>query len=484
MTTGRAAGATALAEAPGTAAAGTSTAAAPEDAAPLRGRVLGAVAAGIAGLVALLLLALAVGGGGQADASGLDQSGRLVDLGLPISALAARVAALGTVGTLLFAAVLLPGPGRALPAAAQRAARAASLWAAAWVGATALNALFTVSELVGVPPTSLTSSSVRIFVTDVAAGRAAVAVIAAAGFLALVARRCRGTASAALLLAVALSGLVVPAVLTGHSAAADNHLLAVTNLSVHVVSAAVWVGGLIALLVHGRGRDDLAPAAARFSAVALVCFLATGASGLLAAWLVLGGDTDALAAVTGTGYGWLLVGKAAGLAALGVFGWQHRRRTLPALRAGRRRAFRRFAALEAVVMLATIALAVALSASPPPAASSPPAVAQSVAPGAQPGPAAPEPGIEDMAGHDHGDLSVTVLIDETRFHVSAPVSPDTAVTVHNATGTEVTITAVDGSFDVVVPGGTLMTFPAPDEPGSYPFESRHSASFTGVLVVR
>jgi putative copper resistance protein D len=89
-----------------------------------------------------------------------------------------------------------------------------------------------------------------------------------------------------------------------------------------------------------------------------------------------------------------------------------------------------------------------------------------------------------MAGHDRGGLSVTVLIDETRFHVSAPVSAGSSVTVHNATTTEVTITAIDGSFDVVVPGGTLMAFPAPEEPGSYPFESRHSASFTGVLVVR
>ena len=88
-----------------------------------------------------------------------------------------------------------------------------------------------------------------------------------------------------------------------------------------------------------------------------------------------------------------------------------------------------------------------------------------------------------MSSHDHGELSVTVLIDETRFHVSAAVSPDTAVTVHNPTPTEVTITALDGSFDVDVPGGTLMTFRAPDVPGSYPFESRHSGSFTGILVV-
>jgi putative copper resistance protein D len=89
-----------------------------------------------------------------------------------------------------------------------------------------------------------------------------------------------------------------------------------------------------------------------------------------------------------------------------------------------------------------------------------------------------------MAGHDHGELSVAVLIDATRFHVSGPVDASAAVTVHNSTDTEVTITAADGSFDVVVPPHALMTFPAPDAAGSYPFASRHSSSFADVLEVR
>ncbi|WP_460683032.1 CopD family protein [Modestobacter lapidis] len=444
------------------------------------------MAAVTVGLVVLLALALAVGGGGPgALAPGLDQAGPLVDRGLPIARLAARVAALGTVGALLFAAFLRPS-GRSLPAASRRAVRAASRWALAWAGTTAVGAALTLSRLVGVPPTALTSSSVQVFVTDLASGRAAVLATAVAAFLAVAAGRCRSSVAAAGLLAVALAGLVVPAVLTGHSATADHHLLAVVNLSVHVVSATVWVGGLLALLLYGRSREDLAPAAARVSVLALGCFLATGASGLLAAWLVLGGGTAGPAGVVGTGYGWLLIGKTAGLAALGAFGWHHRRRTLPALSAGRHGAFGRFAAGETVVMLATIAVAVALSASPPPVAA-PPAAAQNGAQPADPGlgAAVPSgPGIEDMAGHDHGDLSVTVLVDEFRFHVSAPVDAGARVTVHNGTSTDVTITASDGSFDVVVPGGSLMTFPAPDEPGAHPFASRHSPSFTGVLVVR
>jgi putative copper resistance protein D len=89
-----------------------------------------------------------------------------------------------------------------------------------------------------------------------------------------------------------------------------------------------------------------------------------------------------------------------------------------------------------------------------------------------------------MAGHDHGELSVALLVDGSRFHVAGPVAAGSRVSVHNATGTEVTITAADGSFDVVVPAHALMTFPAPEAPGSYAFSSRHSPDFADVLVVR
>ena len=434
-----------------------------------------AVAAG-AGLVAGLVLALVLGGGRPtAAAPGLAEAGPLVTWGLPVATLAGRIAAVGTVGMLLFAAVLLHGPGGALPTASRRALRTASWCALTWAASTLVGALLTLSQLVGAAPTA---SSLRIFVTDLAAGRAAVIVVVAAGVVALLARRCTGAGAAGLLLAVAVSGLVVPAVLTGHSATAADHALAVTDLSVHVVAATAWVGGLLALLVHGRAADDLAPAAARFSTLALACFVATGLSGLLAAWLVLGGDPGP---VLGSGYGWLLLGKTAALVVLGVLGRRHRRHTLPRLRAGEPGAFRRFAAVEAAVMLATVALAVALAASPPPAPAVPPAAAQGAQPAA-PEPAGPAP--EDMSGHDHGDLSVAVLVDETRFHVSAPVAPGSRVTVHNSTTTEVTVTAADGSFDVVVPGRSLLTFAAPFQQGAYPFSSRHSGAFADVLVVR
>ncbi|WP_299950984.1 CopD family protein [uncultured Modestobacter sp.] len=449
---------------------------------PRRPASLTVAGAGAVGLLAVLVGALVVGGAAGADgAAGLQQAGQLVEVGAPVVTLVGRLAAVGTVGALLVAAVLLPGGPLSAPA--RRALRAASGWALVWALATALGGLLTVSRLVGVPPTALDSSSVRVFFVDTGAGRAALLVVALSGVVALAARRSGGTTGARLLLVVALAALVVPVVLSGHSSAAEDHLLAVTTLAVHVVAASLWVGGLGALLWWGRGP---VAAAERFSVLALVCWAATAVSGVLAAGLVLGG-AGAVVAALGSGYGALLLAKTLGLTLAGVLGWRHRQRTLPALRAGRPGAFRRLAAVEVAVLLATVALAVALAASPPPPAAAGATTSPAAAAGS--GPAAGNPAADDqaavdpMAGHDHGELSVGVLIDDSRFHVTGPVTAGQRVTVFNGTDQRVTITADDGSFDVEVPGHTLLTFLAPDQPGEYDFTSRHSATYTDVLVV-
>ncbi len=438
--------------------------------------LLAALATTVA-LLGLLFWALAVGSGEPAEGpTGLPEAGRVVEWGLPAATLAGRIAAVGTIGTLLFVAVLLPGRGTALPAQSRRALRAASSWALAWAAATAIGALLALSRLLGTGPTSVSWSSLRVFVEDTGTGRAALLVVALALVVAAAASRCTA-AGARILLLLALSALVLPVVLSGHSSGAEDHLLAVTTLGVHVVAATVWIGGLVALLVHGRSAETLPAIAARFSSLALAAFLATALSGALAAWVVLGGRVAVLDAL-GTGYGALLLAKTAGLLLLGLLGWQHRRRSLPRLRAGDGRAFRRFAAGEVLVMLATVALAVALAASPPPADA-----ATGPGSGAPAAATSSEAAADPMAGHDHGELSVGVLVDEERFHVARPVVAGSRVTVFNGSDAEVTLTAADGSFDLAVPPGTLTTFLAPEEPGEHPFTSAHSESYADVLVV-
>ncbi|MBZ9638088.1 CopD family protein, partial [Streptomyces sp. PSKA30] len=67
-------------------------------------------------------------------------------------------------------------------------------------------------------------------------------------------------------------------------------------------------------------------------------------------------------------YGLMVLAKAVAIVLLGSIGHCHRRRTLPALAEGRRRAFVRLAAGELLLMAAAMGLAVGLSRTPAPAA--------------------------------------------------------------------------------------------------------------------
>jgi putative copper resistance protein D len=122
----------------------------------------------------------------------------------------------------------------------------------------------------------------------------------------------------------------------------------------------VWVGGLAALVAQ-RGRPSLAVAVPRFSALALLCFVAVAASGSVATWTRLPGLAD----LWTTGYGGLLLAKASLLVALGAAGFLHRRRTVAAVVGGAPGAFARLAAAEVGLMTLALGLAVALTRTSP-----------------------------------------------------------------------------------------------------------------------
>ncbi|TDB86177.1 hypothetical protein E1264_18635, partial [Actinomadura sp. KC216] len=101
--------------------------------------------------------------------------------------------------------------------------------------------------------------------------------------------------------------------------------------------------------------------AGRYSGLALASFAVVGVSGVVNAWVRLGGVN------LGSRYGALVLAKIAALTVLGAIGWWHRRATLPALRDGRgTRAFIRLGAVEILIMTAAMALATGLSRTPPP----------------------------------------------------------------------------------------------------------------------
>jgi len=286
---------------------------------------------------------------------------------LPIARLAMDLAAVATIGALLFAAVLVEAPAARLAPGELRAVRAAGRWAAVWAAAALVSVVLTASDIAGVGLLAAASpAALGDFVLHESHGRALVVVVVLTASLAFAALRARTLDDTRFLLVLALVA-VLPPTQTGHAAEAAFHTLALGTLMVHVVAVSLWFGGLAALVLFGRGSPALGSAAGRFSRLALGCFVAAGLTGGVNAWIRLGGGGFSVGELTGSVYGRFVVVKLLALVVLGGVGWWHRRRTLPGIAAGTPGAFRRFALVELVVMVLTVALAVALSRTPPPA---------------------------------------------------------------------------------------------------------------------
>ncbi|MGI5168572.1 cytochrome c oxidase assembly protein [Spirillospora sp. CA-253888] len=332
-------------------------------------RVVRAGAVALAASVGVLVAGLVLGGAVAEEViPGLGDAGTVTRWGLPVSRLLMDLCAAVTVGALLAGVALLPlegGKGGVrLSEAAVGYVRAASWLAAAWAAAAAATLVFTVADVLGQPVGEVvTGSELSSYVGQLPQGTALMLVVLLAVVVALLARTTVTPAGTAGLLALSMIALLPPP-LTGHSASAANHSVAVTGVALHVLAVAPWVGGLAVLGAHAlSGRARLDVMADRFSRMALWCYVVVGASGLVNVIARLPDPAE----LVNTDYGRLALGKIVLFAALGWFGWWHRGRTLPALAERRPWAFTRLAAVEVTVMAATMGLAVALARTAPPA---------------------------------------------------------------------------------------------------------------------
>jgi putative copper resistance protein D len=332
---------------------------------------------GPAATAAALLTAAAalVYGGGrpQPVLPGLSDAGAVTAWALPLTRVLLNGAAVITVGLLLAAAVLVPSAGDRLPDAARPYLRWAGIAAGAWAVTAVVGALFTVSDILGRPVGRLTDPGALL---DVAQSRALLVEAALAAVVGLAAGWVRAKPAAAVLLVLAVTAVLPPA-FTGHAAEARDHGTAVSSLVFHLVGVTVWVGGLVGLLTYATRRPGhvggpdrsvsptarraaVAVAARRFSGIALAAYVVVAVSGVVNAWVRL----DSPAALAGSTYGRLVLGKVAAILVLGALGHLHRSRTLDALARGHRGAFIRFATAELLVMAVAIGLAVGLSRTP------------------------------------------------------------------------------------------------------------------------
>lgn len=318
-------------------------------------------------LVGVLVMAVLLWTGDGRPApgpEGLPDPGLGTGWALPVVRVLADLAGILTVGLLLAGAALVPARDGELRGARLRWTRASRWSALAWSLAVAVETVLTLSNVLAEPiPDVLSPALLWSFVSDIDLGRSLLVQAVLALGVAVAAYAVRTTTGAALTGLLAVAALVPPT-LSSHSGTSADHTVAVTSLMVHVVALSLWCGGIAALVLIGStDRRPLPVAVPRFSALALWCAVAVTASGVVSAWVRLASPADLVT----TSYGRLVLLKVALVAALAAFGLWHRRRILPSLEQDPTRLlFLRVAAIEVLVMAATVGVAVALSRTPPP----------------------------------------------------------------------------------------------------------------------
>jgi len=227
------------------------------------------------------------------------------------------------------------GPSkRATRTALRRAARLGVLLAAGWAIVALLALWLQAADAAGVAPVRLSPALLAEYAGQVAAGRGLLLTLGCALLLmglqlaALVRSDRDGARGRArypeLVLGAGLLG-VLPGPVTGHAAGHAGHDPAVLAIALHVVAACLWVGGLLAMvLVLAAHRRLVAVALPRFSSVAGYCAATVALTGVLSAALRL----PTPAALVDTGYGLLVLAKAACLAVLLGLGFRARRTLL------------------------------------------------------------------------------------------------------------------------------------------------------------
>ncbi|NLU63114.1 bifunctional copper resistance protein CopD/cytochrome c oxidase assembly protein [Rhodococcus sp. HNM0563] len=327
------------------------------------------------GIVAAIVAAIVVGlSAAQALVLlGIPDPGPLTTYGLPMVRAVSEIATVLTIGSLFFAAFLVPPQANGvLDVGGYRAVRTAGASAMVWAVTAALMVPLTLSDTSGQPlseairPENLFSALGQVETSLAWAWTTVLALITA--ILIRLALRWSWTPYLLLLSIVAL----MPIALTGHSSTGGSHDMATNSLVLHLVAASVWAGGLFAVLAHAWRRGDHSDLAARrFSFVASIAFVVMAISGVINSAVRVPFED-----LFTTTYGRLVVAKTVALVVLGIFGWAQRRRALPDLEADptNRGAFVRFAAVESLILAATVGLAVGLGRTPPP----PPAASPSV----------------------------------------------------------------------------------------------------------
>ena len=301
---------------------------------------------------------------------GVPDPGVLTSAGLPAVRAIGELLASVAVGSALFAAFFPPPQkDRTLDVDGYRAQRLSSWANLAWAVAAALLIPLTLSDVSGrtvwqsLPPDQWLVAISQIDAASSWRWAAVIALIAGVGQRLTLSWRW-----SVIWLGVSVLSLL-PVAATGHASGNTAHDIATNSLIIHLLAAAFYIGGLVAVIAHTmRGGSRVALALRRYSVVATVAIVALGFTGVINALVRLRpGD------LLSSSYGLLVVSKALALCLLTLFGVAVRRRIIAKIESTNANApvdrgtLLRIVLVEAVVMAGTLGLSVSLGRPPPPA---------------------------------------------------------------------------------------------------------------------
>ena len=326
-------------------------------------RIAGPAILLIAGVVATVL-ALIYGGG--AEAPRLLDPGPVVRWGLPVVKMLSNVTGAIMLGSLVLALFALKVGTRPF----ERAMDAASAGAAAFTVASGTAAFLTFMSVFN-PALSadrLFGEQLGNFLLNTALGQSWLITTLMGATVTVLAFAWR-TWTPVLLTAILAAASFLPLATQGHSGDVAGHNIAVNSILLHTIGAAVWLGGLLLVVLLRRTPDlDVTAFVQRYSTLALAAFVVVAVSGLARSIVALG-DWDGLL----TPYGGILIAKIVLLVAMGILGAWYRARLIPRIDKNRGW-FWMLVLCEVALMGLASGAAAALARTEPPAGDTPPAV--------------------------------------------------------------------------------------------------------------
>src|SRR4051812_15157404 len=198
--------------------------------------------------------------------TGVPNPGALTSSGLIVVRVLAEISAVVCIGSLLFAAFMVPPQQSGVLSADGYASVRMASWAGwLWFVCALLSVPFEAADTFGQPVTNLLDVQKLADLASEVESTNAWLITAAIAFLAALGSRMVLTWGwTAVLFFLSVVGLI-PLGVSGHSSSGGEHDLATNSLLLHLIAAALWVGGLIALLAHGRRKGAyLGLSASRF----------------------------------------------------------------------------------------------------------------------------------------------------------------------------------------------------------------------------